>query len=60
MSNIRSNRFKKFKNKLNVVHREQHKDTRWTLDEVDKLFKTNEVNDGTMTKALEYVFELNK
>ena len=30
------------------------------LYEVDNLFKTYVVNDGTISKALEYVFELNK
>jgi hypothetical protein len=44
------------KNKLYDLHREQSKE----LYEVDNLFKTHVVNDGTISKALEYVFELNK
>ncbi len=44
------------KNKLATLHQEQHKE----LTELDNLFKIYVVNDGTVTKALEYVFELNK
>ncbi len=42
--------------KLSTLHREQHQE----LTELYNLYKMYVVNDGTVTKALEYVFELNK
>ena len=44
------------KNKLHELHREQCEH----LHEIDNLFKTYVVNDGTISKTLEYVLELNK